>query len=213
MAIPYKVTGAGNNSTAQNVYKVSFSEALSAQPTIEAWDNSSTYPAVDSHGSTTAKEIFTGTTGNGSIPMLSAVSTTSSAPTSVWKPASATAGSANPNRLLGTTNYVTDPTTPTAGGSILFNLCLEAPYDATVPSTSSMNALIQVRYQYTGTVPIVHWYGNEGTEATPVWTEITSGSDGIRFCNVSASTTDSSTWKLTLPVTGTVDDGSQLVTT
>lgn len=214
MAVPFKVVGAGNNSTARNVYKVTFSEALSDYPKIEAWDNSSTFPAVDTSGATTNKELFTGTTGNGNKPMLSAIATTSAAPSSAsWKPVSATAGSANPNRLKGTTSYVTDPTIPTAGGSILFNLCLEVPSDATVPSTSSMAGLIQIRYQYTGNAPIVSWYGNEGTETTPVWTQFTPGTHGIRFCNSTANVSNSATWKLTLPASGTVDDGSQIVST
>lgn len=213
MSIPLKVTGAGNNSTAQNVYKVSFSDALSSAPKYEAWDNSSTFPAVDSSGSTVAKEIFTGTTGNSNKPMLSLVATTSSAPTSAWKPASATAGSANPNRMKGDTNYVTDPTTPGAGAAILFNMCLEVPSDATVPSSSSMNALLEIVYTYTGSAPTVSWYANEGTEATPTWTQLTPGTHGMRFCNSTASTSDTATWKLTLPASGTVDDGSQLVTT
>jgi len=212
MAIPLKVTGAGNNSTAQNVYKVTFSEALSTAPRIEAWDNSSTFPAKDSSGSTVAKEIFAGTTVNGSIPMLSAVATTSAAPSSAWKPASATAGTANPNRLKGTTNFVTDPTTPAATESILFNLCLEIPSDATVPSSTEYNALIQVRYQYTGNAPTVTWHANEGTESSPTWTQITPGTHGVRFCNSAADTSDDTTWKLSVPASGTVDDGSQLVT-
>ena len=212
MAIPLKVTGAGNNSTAQNVYRVTFSTALSSAPKIEAWDNSSTFPARDASGSTVTKEIFVGTTGNGSKPMLSAVATTSVAPSSAWKPASATAGSANPNRLKGTTNYVTDPTTPGAGGNIRFNACVEVPYDASVPSSSSMNAMIQIRYTYTGTAPTITWDANEGTETTPTWTTATPGTHGIRYCNAAATVSDSNSWKLTLPDSSTVDDGAQLVT-
>jgi hypothetical protein len=213
MAIPLKVTGAGNNSTARNVYKVAFSTALSSAPYYKAWDNSQTFPARDTSGSTTTKEIFTGTTGNGSKPMLSLVDTSSAAPSSAWKPTSATSGSANPNRLKGSINYVTATTTPGAGEYITFNMCLEVPYDASVPSSSSMNALLEITYTYTGTAPTVSWYANEGTEGTPTWTQLTPGTHGIRFCNSSASTSDSTTWKLTLPASGTVDDGAQLVTT
>jgi len=213
MSIPFKVTGAGNGSTAQNVYKITFSQALSSPPVYKAWDNSQTFPARDVSGTTTSHEIFTGTTGNGSKPMLSLVATTSSAPSSNWKPASATSGSANPNRLKGSLSYVTDPTTPGAGESILFNLCLEVPYDATVPSTTSMAAILEVTYTYTGAAPTVTWYANEGTEGSPTWTELTPGTHGIKFCNSSAEISDSTTWKLTLPTSGTVEDGCQIVTT
>ena len=61
--IPNKVTGAGNID-ATMAYKVKFSKALSSTPKIEAWDNSETFPAVGTT-STTTKEIFTGTAGNG----------------------------------------------------------------------------------------------------------------------------------------------------
>ena len=213
MAIPLKVSGAGNNSAARNVYKVVFSQALSAAPVYKAWDNSQTFPSRDTSGSTTNKEIFTGTAGNGNKPMLSLVDTSTAAPNSAWKPTSATSGSANPNRLKGSSNYVTATKVPTANDYITFNMCLEVPYDATVPSTSTMNAILEITYAYTGTAPVVSWYANEGTESSPTWTQLTPGTHGIRFCNASASTSDSTTWKLTLPATGTVDDGAQLVTT
>jgi hypothetical protein len=213
MSIPLKVTGAGNNSTARNVYKVVFSQALSSPPIYKAWDNSQTFPARDTSGSTTNKEIFTGTTGNGNKPMLSLVDTSTSAPTSAWKPTSATSGSANPNRLKGSLSYVTATKTPTANDYITFNMCLEVPYDASVPSSSSMNALLEITYTYTGTAPTVSWYANEGTENSPTWTQLTPGTHGIRFCSSTASVSDSTTWKLTLPASGTVDDGAQLVTT
>lgn len=211
MSIPNKATGAGNNDAA-NVFKIAFSTALSTAPKYEAWDNSSTFPAVDASGSTTAKEIFTGTTGNSSKPMLYLAATTSASPGANWKPASATAGSANPNRLKGTTNYVTDPTTPGAAGEIKFNIGIEVPYDATVPSTSSMNHLIQIRYTYTGSAPTLTFSFNEGTEETPSWTTFTPGTHGLRYCNSSTSWA-AGPYKLTLPASGTVDAGEVGVTT
>ncbi|MDD5068081.1 MAG: hypothetical protein PHN89_00570 [Candidatus Pacebacteria bacterium] len=211
MAIPAKATGAGNNN-AQNVFKVTFDQALSTPPKIEAWDNSQAFPAKDAAGATTAKEIFTGTAGNGTKPMLYAVATTSSAPGANWKPASATAGSDNPNRMKGTTNYVTDPTTPGLGDAILFNLGLEAPYDATVPSSSSMAHMIQIRYTYTGTAPALTWAFNEGTEETPSWTTITPGTHGLQYCN-SSTNWAAGPYKLTLPAASVVDAGEIGVTT
>src|SRR6266403_959451 len=98
MAIPSNVVGAGNNSSAVNPFKVTFSNALSASPTLESWD--------DSTFVTTIKEQFVGTGANGNIPYVSAVATTQGAPSSNWKPASPTAGGAIANRLKGTTNFV-----------------------------------------------------------------------------------------------------------
>lgn len=203
MAIPFQITGAGNQD-AQYVFRVSFSEDLSAAPNIEAWDNALTFPSKTTTGTTVAKEVFTGTTGNGDIPMLYAVSTTSATPGDNWKPAAATAGAANPNRLEGDTSYVTDPTTPSSGESIYFNLGIEVPYDATVPSTTSLAHVIQIRYRYSGSVPSITIAGNEGTEATPVWTTLVPGTNGVRYCNAGTDWT-SGPYKLTLPETGTVD--------
>lgn len=212
MAIPLKVSGAGNTSTARNCYKLTFSTANSVAPLYKCWDNSQTFPVRDASGATTAHEIFTGTTGNSLKPMLSLVDTSSAAPASSWKPASATGGTANPNRMKGSASYVTATVTPGAAGYITWNMCLEAPYDATVPSTTSMAALLEITYYYTGAVPSLTWSANEGTEATPTWTTLTPGTHGMRFCNSTATVGDSATWKLTLPSSSTVDDGAQLVT-
>lgn len=119
-----------------------------------------------------------------------------------WHPASATAGSANPNLLLGTTNYVTCTNTPGAGGDTVINLSLKVASDATVPSTSTMAALIQIRYTYTGTAPTLAFlYNDGGTETTPVWTTFTPGTHGVRFVNTGTS---AGTYKLTLPASGTL---------
>ena len=208
MAIPNKCTGAGNNN-AQNVFKCTFSTALSSAPKYEAWDNAETYPARTIDGTTVDKEIFVGTAGNSNKPMLYLVATTSAAPGANWKPATATADSANPNRLKGTTNYVTDPTTPGASGSILWNQGVEVPSDATVPSTTSMAHIIQIRYTYTGTAPTLTFAFNEGTEVAPTWTTFTPGTHGVRYCNAG---TVAGTYKLTLPASGTVDAAEQWVT-
>jgi len=214
MAIPSKAIGGGNNN-ATKVFKVTFSTALSTAPKLEAWDNSSTFPAKDASGSTTAKEIFTGTTGNGSKPELAAWSGGAEAdgtlPGASWHPATATAGSANPNLLKGTTNYVTCTNTPGAGGDIVFNLSERVGYDATVPSTTSMAAIIQIRYTYTGSAPSLTFYYNDGgSETTPSWTTFTPGTHGVRFCNTGTS---AGTYKLTLPAEGTVDAGELWITT
>ena len=203
MAIPFQITGAGNQD-AQYVFRVTFSEDLTLPPCIEAWDNAETFPARTTPGTTVAKEVFVGTTGNANIPMLYAVATTSATPGDDWKPAAATAGSANPNRLMGTTSYVTDPTTPSSGEYIYFNLGIEVPYDAAVPSTTSLAHVIQIRYRYSGTAPTLTFAANEGTEATPIWTTLTTGTDGVRYCDAGTDWSTGS-YKLTLPETGTVD--------
>lgn len=211
MAVPFRLTGAGNQD-ARYVFRAAFSGDLSVPPNIEAWDNALVFPSRTTTGSTVAKQVFTGTTGNGNIPMLYAVATTSAAPGDDWKPAAATAGSANPNRLMGTTNYVTDPTTPSAGESIYFNLGIEVPYDATVPSTTSLAHIIQIRYRYSGATPTVTFYGNEGTEASPTWTQIVAGNNGVRYCNAGTSWS-AGPYRLTLPETGTVDAPEMGITT
>jgi hypothetical protein len=211
MAIPFKITGAGNQD-AQYVFRVTFTEDLTLAPTIEAWDNAETFPTRTTTGTTVAKEVFTGTTGNGNIPMLYAVATTSVTPGDDWKPSAATAGSANPNRLMGTTSYVTDPTVPDADDNIYFNLGIEVPYDATVPSTTMLAHIIQVRYRYSGPEPIVTFAANEGTEDSPTWTTITPGTNGVRYCNAGTDW-DSGPYKLTLPESGTIDAPELGITT
>jgi hypothetical protein len=200
MPFPSKITGAGNYN-AQQVFKVTFSEALSTAPTLEALDNLSTFPVVDSQGSTVLKEIFTGTTGNGNKPMLYAKMTTAELPGENWKPATATSGVANPNRLKDTQSSVGTGTIP--AGYFLFNLGLEVPFDASVPSEDSMNFLLQVRYTYSGDQPDVKFYGNTGTEGTPVYEEIVPDTNGIQFGDL--NTDWSSTPVLTLPEEDTID--------
>jgi len=213
MTIPSKVIGAGNADNTK-CFKVTFTTALSTAPKIEAWDNSATFPAKDAAGATTAKEIFTGTTANTSLPELAAWSggaeSTGTKPGASWHPASATAGTANPNLLLGTTNYVTCTNTPGASGDTVFNLSLIVGYDATVPSTSSMAAIIQIRYTYTGSAPSLTFaYNDAGTEETPSWTTFVPGTNGVRFVNTG---TVEGTYKLTLPSSGLVTAGELWVT-
>jgi hypothetical protein len=199
MAIPFKISTMGNQNT-RNVLKIVFSEALALPPKIEAWDNSQEFPARDSYGATTSKQIFSGTTGNGNIPMLYAVATTSSAPGAEWKPTSATAGGAVKNRLKGTTNYVIDPTTPRAGEYILVNIGLEVPYDSAL-TAGAMDHIIQTRYFFSGAIPTVTFYGNSGTESAPSWTRITPPTHGMQFCDLSVE----GNYYLTLPEEGVSD--------
>ena len=212
MSIPSKATGAGNVNAAE-VFKVTFSEALSTAPILEAWDNSETFPAVVAEGTTTEKEIFTGTAGNGNKPMLAGYiggkSGSAVKPGALWHPAFVTAGAANPNLLVGSTNYVEAGFTPAIGENFVFNLSLAVPYDATVPSVSSMSALIQIRYTHTGEAPTVTFAYNEGAEGTPSYTTITPGTNGVRFCNAGTVAGD---YKLTLPASGIVYAAEEWIT-
>lgn len=202
MAIPAKATGYGNNSVAQNVFRLTFSTALSAAPTYEGYDSAAAFPAVGTD-LTVAKKIFVGTAGNANKPMLSLVATTNAAPSSAWKPAAATGGSANPNRMKGTTNYVTDPSTPGAGGVIRWNMVAELPSDL-VPATDNAEMAhdLLIRYTFTGGAPTLTWAFNEGTEGAPTWTTLTPGTHGIRHAKSGAGTPS---YFATVPVAGTQD--------
>jgi hypothetical protein len=241
MAIPAKAAGAGNGSTARNVYAISVSQPLSAAPQFEAYDGG-TFPAVGS-GTTVTGKALAGTAGNGSRSMLALVSTGAAAPSSSWKPANATAGAANPNRVKGQTSYVTAQETQNGGagvgawgvafskaagalgnatgaidsatnpaGVIRWNEAFEMPSD--VAPTDNLTHDLLVRYQYTGSAPTLKWYFNDagagGVEATPVWTELTPGTHGVRHCN--AGTVSGGPYKLDIPPSGTVDASEAWIT-
>lgn len=208
MAIPSRVQGAGNNSTAQNVFRITFSQALSAPPTLESWD--------DSTFSATTKEMFAGTTVNGNIPFLSAVATTDGAPASAWKPAAPTAGGAVANRLKGTTNFVDlSVAAPGAGGTVRFNLVWEIPSDATVPATNTLNGVLAVRFSFSGADPTLTWAYNDadagGTEGAPVFTVITPGASGNFIRPADAGATSASV-VFTKPTSGVADSPEVWVT-
>ena len=173
MSVPSKTVGAANGSAAQNVFRITFSEATSDNPRLEAWD--------DFSFSTYAKEIFTGSSGNGSKPILAAVATTDAAPATDWVPASAGSNGAVAQRLRGDLAWMNLSTSPVAAaGAVRFNLNWEIPFDATIPA--DMDAIIVCRFSYTGAAPVLVWEFNDdvagGSEASPVWTQITPGVTG-----------------------------------
>jgi hypothetical protein len=238
MSIPSKAIGYGNNSPARNVFAATFSQPLSAAPTLEAYDGS-IFPLVGS-GTTNVGKVLVGTTGNGNRPMVSVVDTSATAPASGWKPTNATAGAANPNRLSGRSSYVQSGMT--AGGAfgvgcygtgfsaatgalgngsgavgnpdnptgcMRWNEMLEMSSD--VQTSDNMTYDLMIRYQYTGPAPTVSWYYNDGgTELSPVWTKLTPGINGLRHCN---SGTVAPLYKLDIPPTGTVDSQEGWITT
>lgn len=204
MSIPSSVAGAGNNSSAVNVFQVVFSQALSGIPTLESWD--------DSTFSTTAKEQFGGTAGNGNKPYVSAVATTNGAPASNWKPASASAGGATINRLKGLSSYVLlSNSIPGAGGSCRWNLDFEVGFDATVPSTNTMGVLA-VRFSFSGPQPSLTFQFNDvsagGTDGAPQYTNITPGAAG-NFIRPADAGSTSAAVVFTLP-TSSVADSPQI---
>ncbi len=208
MAIPNKATGYGNNSTAANIFRITFSQAVSTAPKYEAYDGSGSFPTTGS-ATTTTNTVLAGTAGNSSKSMLSLVDTSGGGPTSAWKPSSATGGSANPNRVKGQTNFVTSTATPGAGGVITFNMVLEVPSDATTSSTMSHDLL--VRYTYTGTAPTLTWAFNEGSEGTPTWTTMTPGTHGIRHTRSGVSS--GGPYLMDIPASSTQDTAEGWVTT
>lgn len=197
MAIPSQVVGGGNNSSAVNPFTCTFSQALSAIPTLESWD--------DNTFSTTTKEQFTGTATNTNIPYVSAVATTNGAPASNWKPTSPAAGGAVANRLKGTTNFVNLSTgIPGAGGTVKWNLDYEIPTDATVPSTNTFGVLA-VRFAFSGATPTLTFQFNDlsagGTDGAPQFTSITPGAAGNFIRGADAGSTGASVL-MTKPTSG-----------
>jgi hypothetical protein len=192
MAIPDNATGGCNNDAA-NVLRITFSTALSSAPKYEMYDSSQTTMATGS-ATTTNNGCF-----SASPPMYSLVDTTNATPGSNWVPGSATGGSANPNRMKGTTNFVTSPATPGAGGVIKFNMCVSVPSTATESTTMAADLLI--RYQYTGSAPSLTWAYNDGSEGSPNWVTLTPGTHGIRFTK--SGTVAGGPYETTIPTSGT----------
>jgi len=206
MAIPSKITGGGNTSVAQKVIRVTFSEATSDRPKLEAWD--------DYAFAATTHEIFTGTAGNSNQPMLCAVGTTDAAPTSDWAISTPVGGGATINLLKGSTDYVflsaasIPATTPGTDDYVTFNVNWEIPSDASIPS--DLAAVLVIRFSYGGSAPILTWDFNDssegGTEGTPYWTTITPGIAGHKIKPADVGSTPS-TVVLHRPVSGTQDAG------
>lgn len=166
MAIPFRVVGIGQVA-AMKVFRINFSEALSAIPELHAWD--------DYNLNSIANKIFTGTTVNGDKSMLGAIGL-SAAPGASWWPATAVAGAAvdTASRLIGNDGYCKlAASAPGAGGDVYFNFDFSFPDDV-LPS-DTMDFALAVVYKFTGSTPSVTWYGNDGgTEGTAIWTALTT---------------------------------------
>ncbi len=165
MAIPFRPVGIGQVA-AKNVFRVNFSQALSAIPELHAWD--------DFNLNSVANKIFTGTTVNGSKPMISAIGA-DVAPPAAWWPASEVVGAAvnTASRLKGNTGWCKlSASAPGVNGDVFFNFDHKWPSD--VQPADNVKFALSVLYRYTGATPTVTFYGNDGgTESTPVWTALT----------------------------------------
>jgi len=199
---PFKPTGIGANA-AMNVFKVTFSEALSTNPKLMAWDDY-TCTTVDN-------TIIAGTSGSSNKSMIGGIGCTV-APSAGWFPTNETAGSAvNTSSLLnGNTGFcLLSSSAPTAGQAVYFNVNYKL-YSDLVPS-DTMSSVLAVQFQYTGATPIEGWYANSGTEGTPVWTELKadvegsapiSGNTQIRACDTGEGYGGTETYKATIPSSG-----------
>jgi hypothetical protein len=205
MAIPSNAAGAGNNSSARNVFRIVFSQNLSANPSLESWD--------DATFSTTNKEQFAGTVQNGNNPSVAGVATTDAAPLAAWKPAAPAGGGATINRLKGLASYVIlSSAIPVAGGAVSFNINFEIPSDATVPSINTYGVLA-CRFSFSGPTPTLTWQFNDvsagGTEGAPSWTNLTPGAAGNFIRPADAGSTSASV-VVTKPASAGVLDAAQV---
>lgn len=197
MAVTDEVLNYGTQNAAANANAFAFRVGydLSSAHTFECYDNNNTYPAIHAGNFTHIHEIFVGTTNNGSRSMIHLVDTGGGAPTlPVWKVLTETAGGAvQVNRMEGQVSYVTASTTLTGGTPAdytvaqhigQFNMLIEVPHDAATSDDMAFDLL--VRYTYTGAndpAPVFSYNdASTGTEGTPVWTNITIGTEGVKHC-------------------------------
>jgi hypothetical protein len=170
MAIPFRPVGIGQIA-AFHVFRINFSEDLSAIPELHAWD--------DFNLNTAANKIFTGTVVNSNKPMIAAIGA-SVAPAANWWPSNPAAGAAvnNASRLKGNDGYcLLSVSAPMANDDVFFNFDFSFPSDVLPADTVSF--ALSVTYRFTGATPSVTWYGNDGgTEGSPVWTALTTQPKG-----------------------------------
>lgn len=200
---PFQPVGIGGNSNAINVFRITFSQALSDIPRLRAWDS---YTA-----DSTANTIFGGTVFF-PYPFIAAVGEVAPG-VSNWFPATPVPGDTTvgvPNMLKGTTNGAKlASSAPGAGGGVVFNIGYKVPYDVTTLATTD-HALV-CEYQYTGPAPTVSWYANQppGIEGSPNWVSIDSLATGasptpgnitqIRPCDIGKGNDGDATYRMSIP--------------
>lgn len=170
--IPFKPTGIGQVA-AKNVFKISFSQALSTIPKLKAWD--------DYNLNTVVNDIFVGTSVNGNLPLIGAVGL-ESAPGASWWPSGLTvnADAGTATRMKGSSGYCKlASVAPEAAGEVFFNLDYKIPSD--LQPSSTVNHVLAVECQYTGATPTIRWYANRGTEGTPDWIELLPRAQGYQM--------------------------------
>lgn len=207
MITAFKPIGVGANTAAINVFRISFSTALSDIPKLRAYDSYS--------ADTTANTILIGTAYL-AYPMVAAIGGTAPGATP-WFPASPTPGDTNAgtaNMLKGTTYGIKLAlSAPGAGGNVVFNLAYKFPYDVTTLAT--MEHVVVCEYQYTGAAPTVTFAGNKtpGTEGSPNWVSLDSLAIGtvpssgnvtqVSPCDTGKGGDGDATYRASIPSSGT----------
>ena len=170
MAVPFRPVGIGQVA-AFHVFRINFSQALSAIPELHAWD--------DFNLTSVGNKIFAGTAVNGNKPMISAIGA-DVAPAAAWWPAAEVNGAAVnvASRLKGNTGWCKlSAAAPGLGDDVFYNFDYKFPSDVLPSDTVSF--CLSMLYKYTGAVPTITWYGNDaGTEGTPIWTALTTQPKG-----------------------------------
>ena len=198
----YQAIGYGNNSTARNVFGVLFSEALSALVKYYCYDNDETFPATDDL-ETADNDVLAGVDSL-NLSMVSLIDSTNAAPTSDWKPASATPGEANPNRMQGATSYVEqDGAIRGASERITFNMVVEVPAEATTVMAFGFD--LKIVYSYTGAEPTVSFQVNTGTEGSPSWQTVAPETYGILHCRAGSGAGGDGNYYANIPEADTED--------
>lgn len=179
-------------SVAKNVFKVKFTQALSAVPYITSYGSSTAFPLTGVSTATTTP-IFTGNYSNSNKPIIHAIDTTREGPpSSSWYLASTIMAGAATCMLKGDASYLQfrySVGSLTANASLTYNTLLKIPYGC-YPTMDFQHDMV-VWFTYTGPAPNVQFYANNGhlggTESAPQWTEIVSGSQGAIYGNAVAT--------------------------
>lgn len=196
MATRGRIKGYGSGEegfAAQYVVAINFNHPLSSKVRLECYDNNQTFPAVDS-ATATSNDVFGLTSGYATtmIAMRDTTNGTAGAGTSWFPTAYAASNTATINLMAGLAHYITQQgaTLSTAGGgTVYFNVWCNIP--ASTQTDDLMGFDISARYSFISTTPTVSWWfnngENSGTEASPVWASIISGSWGIVHCKSGTS--------------------------
>lgn len=180
--------GCMGNVSCVNAFKVLFSNALSAQPRLEAWDDAADMVAKTAP----SDEILAGTASSGNNSWLAGADTSAgSNPGTGWYPSAENSGGTTPSLLCGSKGYVLLDHATVLVASRTFNIALKVPSDAAQSGTTQHTPVISIRYYYTGDEPGVEWQFNKGAEASPDWATAVAGSQGdtLHFTGPDASAT------------------------